>query len=91
MKYIITDDELAAYAEGTLSDAESRALEKKAIETGQTDLLLSVVIAQSAIDKELVEEYWGTDSSCDQWKSKPSYRAAAFIDEEMMKKNNSKD
>lgn len=86
MKFILSDDELTAYASGTMSEEASRALERKAVETGQTDLLLSVIVAQSGIDKELAIELWGEDSLNDLWHSEQEFRAAAYIDEDVLKK-----
>lgn len=90
MNVLITDSELTAYAEGRLSDAEIRALEQKAIRTGQTDLLLSVIIAQHSIDKELAKEYWGEDPLDYLWDSTPSFRVAACKDEDFFKNNDEK-
>jgi len=87
MNILITDDELTAYAEGRLSDAEIHALEQKAIKTGQTNLLLSLIIAQHSIDKDLAKEYWGEDPLEYLWESTPSFRAAACKDENFFKKD----
>lgn len=85
MNVLITDSELTAYAEGRMSDAEIRALEQKAVRTGQTDLLLSVIIAQHSINKELAKEYWGEDHLEYLWESTRSFRAAACKDEIFLK------
>lgn len=88
MIILFTDQELAAYAEGCLSDEETRAIEKKAVETGQTDLLLSVIIAQAAVDRDLAAEFWGDDYSGELWNSEPSpMRVAACMSEGFFKKN----
>lgn len=87
MNVLITDSELTAYAEGRLSDAEIYALEQKAIKTGQADLLLSVIIAQHSIDRELAKEFWGEDPLDYLWESTPSYRAAACKDENFFQKS----
>lgn len=62
MKYLITDEELCAYADGTMDADEMHALEVKASKTGQTDLLLAVVMANYAIQKDEAEALWGKDT-----------------------------
>lgn len=47
-KYLITDAELEAYAEGSLSPEEKRELEHRAVSTSQSALLLNVSIAHNA-------------------------------------------
>lgn len=87
MNILITDRELMAYAEGSLSTEESRALERKAVETGQADLLLSVIIGQAAIEKELCDELWGEESPEYRLEAPMDYRQAAFIDLDCLKKS----
>ena len=53
-KYLITDTELEAYAEGSLSPQEKKELERRAVRTGQADLLLNSVLAHNAcLDDDL--------------------------------------
>lgn len=87
MKILFTDEELAAYAEGLLSDAEARAIERKAVATGQTDLLLSVIIAQAGLEQDLANDLWGVDTNPDPWVDVPACRIAAHKDEKNFKKN----
>lgn len=47
-KYLITDAELEAYAEGSLTTEEKKELERRALRTGQTSLLLNVKLAHNA-------------------------------------------
>ena len=47
-KYLITDAELEAYAEGSLPTEEKIELERRALRTGQADLLLNTVLAHNA-------------------------------------------
>lgn len=81
MKYLITDDELYAYANGGMSISEMHELEVKAAQTQQLDLLLAVLLANYAIQKDEAEALWGKDEidvfDDDQTQIN---RVAAFVD-----------
>lgn len=81
MKYLITDDELYAYANGCMSTNEMHELEVKAAQTHQLDLLLAVSMANYAIQKDEAELLWGKDEidvfEDDQMQIN---RVAAFVD-----------
>lgn len=86
MKYLITDNELYAYANGGMSTQEMHKLEMKAAKTNQLDLLLAVSIANYAIQKEEAETLWGKDEIEVFETSSSADRIAAFVD----KKNTNK-
>lgn len=81
MKYLITDEELYAYANGCMNTNEMHALEVKAAQTRQLDLLLAVSMANYAIQKDEAEALWGKDEvevfDNDQLQTS---RIAAFVD-----------
>ena len=87
MAILITDNELMAYVEGTMTDAERRALERRAVETHQADLLLAVSLSQNAVDADLADMLWGEDEMKEETVStKNDYRVAAMIDKDLLKK-----
>lgn len=61
MKKLISDKELVAYIDGRLSKEEVCNLEAKAVENGETDLLLHVQLAALACSQELADELLGED------------------------------
>lgn len=61
MKKLISDKELVAYIDGRLSKEEVCNLEAKAVENGETDLLLHVQLAALACNQELADELLGED------------------------------
>lgn len=61
MKKLISDKELVAYIDGRLSKEEVCNLEAKAVENGETDLLLHVQLAALACNQELADELLGKD------------------------------
>lgn len=61
MKKLISDKELVAYIDGQLSKEEVCSLKARALENGETDLLLHVQLAALACDEELADELLGKD------------------------------
>lgn len=61
MKRLITDEELMAYVSAASSREETQALKRKAIDNGETDLLLYATLANYAAHKDLADELLGID------------------------------
>lgn len=61
MKRLITDEELMAYVSAASSREETRALKKKAIDNGETGLLLYATLTNYAAHKDLADELLGID------------------------------
>lgn len=56
MKKLISDKELAKYVSGQLTTEETKALYKKALENGDTDLLLHLELASLEMEEEDTDE-----------------------------------
>ena len=87
MRYLITDEELYAYANGDMSTQEMHELEKKAANTHQLDLLLAASMANYAIQKEEAEALWGKDEIEVFDESTSAGRIAACVEIKPSKKN----
>lgn len=61
MRKIISDRELLAYVNGRMTTAEMRELHKKAIQNGETDLLLHALLVNYESQKEYAAELLGID------------------------------
>ena len=61
MKRLISDKELVAYIDGRLTKEEVCSLKAKALENGETDLLLHVQLAALECDGEIADELLGKD------------------------------
>ena len=61
MKRLISDEELVAYISGQLNGEETREIYRKAIENGETDMLLHAQLAALACQEDLANELLGED------------------------------
>lgn len=61
MKRIISDRELLSYVNGRMTTDEMRELHKKAIQNGETDLLLHALLVNYESQKEYAAELLGID------------------------------
>ncbi len=61
MKTLISDKELLAYASGQCCKEETHKIHQKAINNGESDLLLHVQLATLACQEELADELLGVD------------------------------
>lgn len=61
MKRLISDEELVAYVSGQLNGEETREIYRKAVENGETDILLHTQLAALACQENLANELLGED------------------------------
>lgn len=61
MKKLIADEELMAYVSSTMTRDEARNLRQKAINNGESDLLLYATLVNYASHRELADELLGED------------------------------
>lgn len=61
MRRIITDEELVQYVSGSMSPKEERRIEMYAMENGETDMLLSAIIANYESNVEYANYLLGTE------------------------------
>lgn len=85
MKRIITDEELVQYVSGSMSPKEERRIEMYAMENGETDMLLSAIIANHESNVEYANYLLGTEEemflvpSSKNESKPPTIRTAASI------------